>query len=174
MRRIVSLPVFVGIFAVFVAACGGAASGPNEQESAGAGTSGVAGGVQITPAAPRITAGETGQRVRPPSELDITIDSCTWAPSEPGGPVELNVSFTVVNDAPESLFATFLIRDQINPGLFYKPPGSKSALTVYTKETDSRTFHTDKFPVGSETLNLVIAGQRRTTENIPLDNCTQP
>lgn len=174
MRRILLLPVFAGIIAVSMAACGGTGSGPNEQEGAGAGTSGVAGGVQITPAKPRIAAGETGQRVRPPSELDITIESCTWEPSEAGGPIELNVSFTVVNNAPESLFATFLIRDQIDPGLFYKPPGSKSALTAYTGEMESRTFHTGKFPVGSETLNLVIAGQRRTTENIPLDNCTQP
>ena len=174
MRRIVLLPVFAGILAVSLAACGGTASGPNEQESAVAESSGGAGAVQITPAKPRITAGETGQRVRPPSELDITIDSCTWEPSEPGGPMELNVSFTVVNNAPENLFATFLIRDQIDPGLFYKPPGSKSALSVNTKETANRTFHTDKFPVGSETLNLVIAGQRRTTENIPLENCTQP
>ena len=155
MRGIVLLPVFAAISVMLVAACGGAASEADEQAGAGGAAAGVAAGVQITPAKPRLAAGETGQRVRPPSELDITIDSCTWQPSEPGGPVELNVSFTVVNNAPESLFATFLIRDQINPGLFYKPPGSKSALTVYTKETESRTFHTAKFPIGSETLNLV-------------------
>jgi hypothetical protein len=174
MRGIVLLPVFAAIAVMLVAACGGAASEADEQAGAGGAGSGAATGVQITPAKPRISGGETGQRVRPPSELDITIDSCTWEPSEAGGPVELNVSFTVVNNAPENLFATFLIRDQINPGLFYKPPGSKSALSVVTGETDSRTFNTGKFQVGSETLNLVIAGQRRTTENIPLDNCTQP
>ncbi len=174
MKGIALLPVIVGITAVLIVACGGAAEGPNEQAGSEGGTPEAAGAVQITPAAPRIAAGETGQRVRPASQLDITIDSCTWEPSEAGGPVELNVSFTVTNNAPENLFATFLIRDQINPGLFYKPPGSKSALSVDTTETDSRTFHTGKFPVGSETLNLVIAGQRRTTENIPLDNCTQP
>ena len=174
MTRVAMLAVFAGILSVSLAACSGSASDANEQQGAGGVVSGAAGAVQITPAAPRLTAGETGQRVRPPSELDITIQSCTWEPSEPGGPVELNVSFTVVNNAPESLFATFLIRDQIDPGPFYKPPESKSALTVYTVESDNRTFHTGKFPVGSETLNLVIAGQRRTTENIPLDNCTQP
>ncbi len=174
MRGIVLLPVIAAISVVLAVACSGAASEADEQVGAGGANSGVAPGVQITPAKPRIAAGETGQRVRPPSELDITIESCTWEPSEAGGPIELNVSFTVVNNAPESLFATFLIRDQIDPGLFYKPPGSKSALTAYTGETESRTFHTGKFPVGSETLNLVIAGQRRTTENIPLDNCTQP
>lgn len=174
MRGIALLPIFAAIVVMFGVACGGAGSGPDEQDNSGAGTAGAAGAVQITPAKPRISGGETGQRVRPPSELNITIDSCTWQPSEAGGPVELNVSFTVVNNAPENLFATFLIRDQINPGLFYKPPGSKSALSVNTGEMDSRTFSTGKFPAGSETLNLVIAGQRRTTENIPLDNCTQP
>ena len=174
MRGMALLPVLVAIAVMFVAGCGGAASEADEQSGAGGAGSGVAPGVQITPAKPRISGGETGQRVRPPSQLGITIDSCTWEPSEAGGPVELNVSFTVVNNAPENLFATFLIRDQINPGLFYKPPGSKSALLVNTGEKDSRKFSTGKFPVGSETLNLVIAGQRRTTENIPLDNCTQP
>ena len=171
MKRTAWLLVFAGIAVASLTACGGASSDTKQEEGAAAP---VAGGVQITPAAPRASGGETGQRVRPPSELDITIDSCTWEPEEPGGPIGLKVSFTVVNNAPENLFATFLIRDQINPGLFYKPPGSKSALPVETKQTDSRSLFTDKFPVGSETLNLVIAGQRRTTENIPLENCTQP
>ena len=113
-------------------------------------------------------------KVRPPSELDITINSCAWEAAEAGGPVELNVSFTVLNNAQESLFATYLVRDSTNPGLFYKPSGFDSSLTVYTGETGERTLRTDKFPVGSETLQLVIAGQRRTTENVPLNQCVQP
>lgn len=171
MRGIALLLVLIGLAAVSFGACGGAASETNQTDGAAVP---VPGGVQITPAKPRISGGETGQRVRPDSQLDITIDSCLWEPVEPGGPVGIKVSFTVTNNAPENLFATFLIRDQIDPGLFYKPPGSGSALLVETKKTDSRTFFTDKFPVGSETLNLVIAGQRRTTDNIALGNCIKP
>ena len=60
--------------------------------------------MKITPESPLANAGETGQRLRPPSELDVTIDSCTWEQVEAGGPMELNLTFTIANNAVESLF----------------------------------------------------------------------
>ena len=77
---------------------------------------------------PRADAGETGQKVRPRSELDVTIDSCTWEPVEAGGPVELNLTFTIVNNAVESLFATY--RVQNSKGSLFRPKGSDSSITI--------------------------------------------
>ena len=82
--------------------------------------------------------------------------------------VLLNLTFTIVNNAVESLFATY--RVQNSKGSLFRPKG----ITIYTKKSDRRTLHTDKFPVGSEDLVLVIAGQRRTTDIIPLESCTTP
>ena len=36
-------------------------------------------------------------RERKPSGLVTAIDSCTWEPADAGGPVQLNVTFTVLN-----------------------------------------------------------------------------
>jgi len=84
----------------------------------------------------------------------------------------LNLTFTIVNNAVESLFATY--RVQNSKGSLFRPKGSGSSITIYTQKSDSRTLHTDKFPSGSEDLELVIAGQRRTTDIIPLESCTTP
>ena len=158
--------------AVLVMACGGSASPEGESASGSAANAGNAPQLQITPGQPRADAGETGERVRPPSELDITIDNCTWEPVEAGGPVELNLTFSITNNAPESLFATYRVQD--GKGNIFRPKGFDSSITIYTKESDSRTLNTDKFEAGSTDLELVIAGQRRTTDIIPLENCTQP
>lgn len=171
MRSILTI-VTVAAIAVLLAACGGSASPEGESASGSAAGAGTAPQLQITPGKPRADAGETGERVRPPSELDITIDSCTWEPVEVGGPVELNLTFTIQNNAPESLFATYRVQD--GKGNIFRPKGFDSSITIYTKESDSRILNTDKFEAGATDLELVIAGQRRTTDIIPLENCTQP
>ena len=160
----------MSVLAVLIMACGGSSSA--ETESTGSAGAGSAPQLQLTPATPRADAGETGERVRPPSELDITIDNCTWEPVEAGGPVELNLTFSITNNAPESLFATYRVQD--SKGNIFRPKGFESSITIYTKESDGRTLNTDKFEVGATDLELVIAGQRRTTDIIPLENCTGP
>ena len=170
MRSILPI-VTVAAIAVMLMACGGSAS-PEGESNSGSASAGNAPQLQLTPATPRADAGETGERVRPPSELDVTIDSCTWEPVEAGGPVELNLTFSITNNAPESLFATYRVQD--SKGNIFRPKGFESSITIYTKESDGRTLNTDKFEVGATDLELVIAGQRRTTDIIPLENCTGP
>ncbi len=170
MRGIFPIALMI-VLAVLIMACGGSSSA--ETESTGSAGAGSAPQLQLTPATPRADAGETGERVRPPSELDITIDNCTWEPVEAaGGPVELNLTFSITNNAPESLFATYRVQD--SKGNIFRPKGFESSITIYTKESDGRTLNTDKFEVGATDLELVIAGQRRTTDIIPLENCTRP
>ena len=169
MRGIFPIALMI-VLAVLIMACGGSSSA--ETESTGGAGAGSAPQLQLTPATPRADAGETGERVRPPSELDITIDNCTWEPVEAGGPVELNLTFSITNNAPESLFATYRVQD--SKGNIFRPKGFESSITIYTKESDGRTLNTDKFEVGATDLELVIAGQRRTTDIIPLENCTRP
>lgn len=171
MRGILPV-VIVAAVAVMLMACGGSASPEGNSNSGSADGAGNQPQLQLTPATPRADAGETGERVRPPSELDISIDSCTWEPVEAGGPVELNLTFSITNNAPESLFATYRVQD--SKGNIFRPKGFDSSITIYTKESDGRTLNTDKFDVGATDLELVIAGQRRTTDIIPLENCTQP
>ena len=161
------------LVAALVGACGGAAPSDGDNGASGEAETREAPKLLITPGSPRARAGETGQRVRPPSELEITIDSCTWEPMAAGGPVELNLSFTIRNNAPESLYATYRVQDKART-TFFRPKGFDQSITIYTKESDSRTLNTDKFEVGADDLELVIAGQRRTTDIVPLDNCTQP
>ena len=169
MRGIFPIALMI-VLAVLIMACGGSSSA--ETESTGSAGADSAPQLQLTPATPRADAGETGERVRPPSELDITIDNCTWEPVEAGGPVELNLTFSITNNAPESLFATYRVQD--SKGNIFRPKGFESSITIYTKESDGRTLNTDKFEVGATDLELVIAGQRRTTDIIPLENCTRP
>lgn len=171
MRGILPVVIAAAV-AVMLMACGGSASPEGDSNSGSAAGAGNQPQLQLTPATPRADAGETGERVRPPSELDITIDSCTWEPVEAGGPVELNLTFSITNNAPESLFATYRVQD--SKGNIFRPKGFDSSITIYTKESDGRTLNTDKFEVGATDLELVIAGQRRTTDIIPLENCTQP
>jgi hypothetical protein len=92
---------------------------------------------------------------------------------ETGGPVELNLAFTIRNNAPESLYATYRVQDKART-TFFRPKGFDQSITIYTKESDSRTLNTNKFEVGATDLELVIAGQRRTTDTVPLENCTGP
>ena len=171
--RSVSALLLIILSAALVGACGGTAPSDEDNGSSGEAGSREAPKLLITPGSPRARAGETGQRVRPPSELEITIDSCTWQAVETGGPVVLNVTFSIQNNAPESLYATYRVQNQART-TFFRPKGFEQSITIYTKESDSRTLNTDKFEVGSDDLELVIAGQRRTTDIVPLDNCTQP
>ena len=170
--RGISLILLVTLIMTLAGACSSSSASQDEQSDGTAGGTVSAPQLGITPGTPRSRAGETGQRVRPPSELVVTIDNCTWEPVEAGGPVELNLTFTIQNNAPESLFSTY--RVQNSTGSIFRPKGFDSSITIYTKESDGRTLHTDKFEVGATDLELVIAGQRRTTDKIPLDNCTGP
>ena len=104
--------------------------------------------------------------------MEVTIDSCTWAANEAGGPVELNVDFTVVRLGPESLFATYRVEDT-NSSLIYKPLGSKANLTAYPDAPAVESLSTSRFEVGSTGLELVISGQRRKTVRFPQDPCTE-
>ena len=109
-----------------------------------------------------------------PPDMEVSIDSCTWAANEADGPVELNVTFTVVRLGPESLFATYRVADSNNPSQVYKPPGSKANLTAYPDAPATESLSTTKFEVGTEGLELIISGQRRKTVKFPLDACTGP
>ncbi len=172
MRSVSALLLIILVVAL-VGACGGTAPSDEDKGASGEAESREAPKLLITPGSPRARAGETGQRVRPPSELEVTIDSCTWQPVESGGPVVLNLTFSIHNNAPESLYATYRVQNQART-TFFRPKAFEQSITIYTKESDSRTLDTDKFEVGADDLELVIAGQRRTTDIVPLDNCTQP
>ena len=110
--------------------------------------------------------------------IEGIIDSCTWEPRASGGPVELNLSFSVVNKTKEEVTTTFRIQD--GSGAMYRPAGRGNEIGLEAGATDSRTIHTGKFPVGAEDVDLIISamisgGQlRRVKEVIPLDGCTPP
>ena len=167
MARLLALAALAGALAV---ACGTGAS-PSDGGDVAAGdatpTPIARGSGLDRPALQRAVVDE-------PPDMEVTIDSCTWEPSEAGGPVELNVTFTVVRLGTESLFATYRVADINNPSLVYKPPGSKANLTAYPDAPATESLTTGKFPVGSPDLELIISGQRRKTVRFPLDTCTQP
>ena len=174
MRRMAMLLAPAAFAAVFVVACGSSAAPSSEEGGAGVGAT--------IAAKPTVIARGSGldrpalQRavVDEPPDMEVTIDSCTWEANEAGGPVELNVTFSVLRLGPESLFATFRVHDKNNTSLLYRPTGFDSGLTAGPGETTTKSLHTSKFPVGSPDLELVISGQRRKTVTFPLDNCTQP
>lgn len=174
MRRMFMLLALAAVAAIFVVACGSSASPIDGNGGAGEGGAAAAEPTAIgrgsgldRPALQRAVVDE-------PPDMEVTIDSCTWEPTEAGGPVELNVTFTVVRLGPESLFATYRVADKNNTSLVYKPPGSKANLTAYPDAPAVESLNTTKFEVGSQNLELIISGQRRKTVSFPLDNCTQP
>ena len=145
-----------------------------------AGNSGSPGAVDVTPT-PRSETGGIGQILRPapPGEVvEGIIDSCTWEPSAVGGPVELNLSFTVINNSKQGVWTTF--RMENSDGIMYRPGGRASEISVDVGGTESRTIHTAKFPIGAEDLDLIISArqlgksQRVVKEIIPLDQCIRP
>ena len=169
MRRMVMLLALAAV-AVLVAACGSSASPSGGGDGADESTTPtpIARGSGLDrPALQRAL-------VDAPPDMEVTIDSCTWEPTESGGPIELNVTFTVVRLGTESLFATYRVQDKVNPSMVYKPPGSKANLTAYPDKPATESLTTSKFPVGSTDLELVISGQRRKTVRFALDQCTQP
>ena len=162
MRAMTILLVSAAI--IFAAACGGSApsvgttpTGEGEATPglrAGAGLSGFGGGV------------------RAPIGVAITIDSCIWEPEEAGGPVQLTVAFTLLNEGSGQRFIRF--RVQNTTGTIYRQKGANLGLTIKPGETGSRTLHTTNFPVGSQDLSLVFSDFGRQSETVPLDQCTQP
>ena len=104
-----------------------------------------------------------------PTDFDIFIDSCTWESPKSDGPLDLNLTFSIVNNAPTTLFATYRIQD--SKGNIFRPRGWGSSITIYAKESDSRTLRTNKFHVGAFDLELVIAVQRGAISVVPLGIC---
>ena len=149
---------------IVAAACGGSAPGdaatptvdPNTTPGvrAGAGLSGFGGGE------------------RAPIGVVITIDSCPWEPEESGGPVQLTVAFTLLNEGSGQRFIRF--RVQNTTGTIYRQKGANLGVTINPGETGSRTLHTTNFPVGSQDLSLVFSDFGRQSETVLLDQCTQP
>ncbi len=160
---------------LFVVGCGSSSlSAPKD-----ASDSGSPGAVDATPT-PRSETGGIGQILResPPKEVvEGIIDSCTWEPGAVGGPVELNLSFTVVNNSKQEVWTTF--RLQNSSGTMYRPGGRASEISVNVGGRESRTIHTAKFPLGAEDVDLIVSArqlgksQRVIKEVIPLDQCTQ-
>ena len=172
MRRMVMLLALAlaAVAAVLVVACGSSAKPIDSDggDSAAAQPTAIARGSGLDrPALQRAVVDE-------PPDMEVSIDSCTWAANEADGPVELNVTFTVVRLGPESLFATYRVADSNNPSQVYKPPGSKANLTAYPDAPATESLSTTKFEVGTEGLELIISGQRRKTVKFPLDACTGP
>ena len=105
------------------------------------------------------------------------IDSCTWEATAAGGPVELNVSFTVANKSKQDVWTTFRIQD--SSGTMYRPAGRASEISVDVGAKESRSIHTGKFEVGAQDVDLIISArqlgqtQRVIKEIVPLDQCTQ-
>lgn len=153
---------------IITAACGSSAPGTA--------TTTLTVDVNATPGAPATSAFTASGKLRLPFEMVVTIDSCTWKPEEAGGPVGLNLAFTVFYDPnspgrPE-VFTSF--RVQNTTGSIYKPRESQSTATLSKGETVSRNFHTAKFPVESQDLALVISPDGRLHGTFPLDQCTEP
>ena len=176
MKGTTMLLLPLAVATLFLVSCG------NSSPAAPSDTRGA-----VAPAAPdvkptaRSETGGVGQLLEPAEAGEVVaviIDSCTWEPVEAGGPVELNLSFSVVNNSKKSIWSTF--RVQNSSGKMYRPGGTASELTVNIGETGSRTIHTGKFPVGSEDLRLIISGRqlgevhRVVKEEVALDKCTQP
>lgn len=161
---------------IFAAACGssapGAAATPTQDVNA---TPGVQQGGNLPKAREQVyqfTTGRVGDRAA--FGRVVTIDSCTWEPREAGGPVQLNVAFSVLNLESVQRYARY--RVQNSTGTIFRDTGSRSdsSITVKGGDTVSRTFHTTKFPVGSQDLSLVFTDAGRKSLTVPLDQCTQP
>lgn len=165
----------LAVAATFAVGCG--SSSPSVPGDAG--SSGSPGAVDPTPTL-RSETGGIGQILHdaaPKEVVEGIIDSCTWEPSAAGGPVELNLSFTVVNNSKQAVWTTF--RMQNSSGTMYRPAGRASEISVDVGGRESRTIHTGKFPVGAEDVELIISArqlgkvQRVLKEVVPLDQCTQ-
>jgi hypothetical protein len=164
MRALMSVVASTAL--MFAAACGGSASGTAATPTADAdATPGVRAGAGLS---------GFGGGERAPLGMVITIDSCTWEPREAGGPVQLNVAFSVLNLESVQRYARY--RVQNSTGTIFRDTGSRSdsSITVKGGDTVSRTFHTTKFPVGSQDLSLVFTDAGRKSLTVPLDQCTQP
>ena len=163
---------------IFAAACGGSTPGATAAATGDASaTPGVGSGGGIPEGRQQVYQFSTG-RVGDRAAFGrlVTIDRCTWKPEEAGGPVQLNVTFTVLNEESVQRYARY--RVQNSKGTIYRDTAggssTDSSITVKAGETVSRTFHTTKFPVGSQDLTLIFSDSGRQSLNVPLDLCTQP
>ena len=122
--------------------------------------------------------GQVLEKAKAGEVVSAVIDSCTWEPAEAGGPVGLNLTFSVVNNSKKQAWTTFRIMN--STGTMYRPGGTGSELTVDVGETGSKAIFTDKYDVGSDDLTLIVSARqlgethRVVKEEVPLDNCTQP
>ena len=124
--------------------------------------------VQITPREPRAAPRE---KTQPANKWDITIENCTWEPMETGGPIELNLTFSITNNTSKSLSTRYWIQD--SKGNIFSPKSVGEHADQHR-----RTLNTNKFKAGATDLKLelelMMVNGERTTEVIPLENCTQP
>ena len=156
MKGMALLLLPLAVATLFVVACG--SSSPAAPADSGDTVAPAASDPKPTARSETGGVGQLLERAETGEVLAAIIDSCTWEPVETGGPVELNLSFSVVNNSKKSVWSTF--RVQNSSGKMYRPGGTASELTVNIGETGSRTIHTDKFPVGSEDLRLIISGRQ--------------
>lgn len=149
---------------LFAAACGGSAAGTAATPTLDA---------NVTPGV-RAGAGLSGfgGAERAPLGMMITIDSCIWEPEEEGGPIQLNLAFTLLNEGSVQRFIRFRVQD--TSGTIDRGKGANLGITVNPGETGSRTFRTAKFPVGAQDLTLILSDFGRQSQTVPLDQCTQP
>ena len=164
---------------LLAAACGGTAPAAEpvaEATQAPATEAASGGGTEA-----RSETGGLGQmleKAKTGEVVEAVIDSCTWGPEEAGGPVGLNMTFSVVNNSKKQAWTTFRVMN--STGTMYRPGGTGSELTVNIGEKGSKTIFTDKYDVGSDDLTLIVSARqlgethRVVKEEIPLDNCTGP
>ena len=154
------------VLLVLIACGGGAAPEDPSQETATTGPT----------AAADLETGQTALGIgREVEGVEITIDQCVWSQPDGGGDQEINVTFSLNNDSGEQLFTTY--RLQNSSGTIYKKAGVGGDLTVNDGESGSRTLTTDKFPAGSEDIDLIVSIERfqdRTHETVPVGQCAGP
>ena len=157
----------------FALACGAGDAQPNPGGNGAGAVPTVGPQARASTPGVREGAGQTALgRGRSPSGLDITITACAWEPGEAGGSSDLSVTFSVRNEENVLRFASFRIQN--SSGITFRPPGTASSISVSARGTAERSLRTDKFPARSEDLVLVVSDARRTSESIPLDQCTKP
>ena len=164
---------------LLVAACGGTApAAAPVAEATQAPAAEAASGSSTEARSETGGMGQVLEKAKAGEVVSAVIDSCTWEPADAGGPVGLNLTFSVVNNSKKQAWTTFRVMN--STGTMYRPGGTGSELTVNVGETGTKTIFTDKYDVGSDDLTLIVSARqlgemhRVVKEELPLDNCAQP
>ena len=167
----------LGVMAVLlVTACGGTA--PAAPAATAAPEALAPTGVSAEARSETGGVGQVLEKAKAGEIVTVAIENCSWGPPEGGGPVGLNLTFSVSNNSKKVAWTTFRVMN--SAGTMYRPGGTGSELTVQVGETGSKTLHTDKFDVGAADLKLIVSSRqlgeshRVVKEEVPLDNCTLP